>query len=156
MTRRFSWRASIVALAIGAAGTASGQTEELVRTIPMAPGGQFTLTNISGDITVTGADDTALTLRVTKRLVDPEGASDAVARDALDRVEIEIRERGDRVTVETEYPRRGLARRVADHFFGGGRAAAAVDYDVTVPRVPIVLSAEDHGIVEIQLFFTRG
>ena len=30
------------------------------------------------------------------------------------------------------------------------------DYDVTVPRVPIVLSAEDHGIVELQLFFTLG
>ena len=30
------------------------------------------------------------------------------------------------------------------------------DYDVTVPQVPIVLSAEDHGIVELQLFFTRG
>ncbi len=30
------------------------------------------------------------------------------------------------------------------------------DYDVTVPRVPIVLSAEDHGIVELQLFFTRS
>ncbi len=30
------------------------------------------------------------------------------------------------------------------------------DYDVTVPRVPIVLSAEDHGIIELQLFFTRG
>ena len=30
------------------------------------------------------------------------------------------------------------------------------DYDVAVPRVPIVLSAEDHGIVELQLFFTRG
>lgn len=30
------------------------------------------------------------------------------------------------------------------------------DYDVTVPQVPIVLSAEGHGIVELQLFFTRG
>ena len=30
------------------------------------------------------------------------------------------------------------------------------DYDVSVPRVPIVLSAEDHGIVELQLFFTRN
>ena len=30
------------------------------------------------------------------------------------------------------------------------------DYDVAVPRVPIVLSAEDHGIVELQLFFTRS
>lgn len=30
------------------------------------------------------------------------------------------------------------------------------DYDVTVPQVPIVLSAEDHGTVELQLFFTRS
>ncbi|WP_419926170.1 YceI family protein [Candidatus Poriferisocius sp.] len=30
------------------------------------------------------------------------------------------------------------------------------DYDVSVPRVPIVLSAEDHGIVELQLFFARS
>ena len=130
MTRQFLWRASIVALTIGAATAASGQTEELVRTIPMAPGGQFTLTNISGDITIAGTDDDALTLRVTKRLGDPGAAvSDATAREALDRVEIEIRERGGRVAVETEYPRRGLA-----DVFSGGRAAVAVDYDVTVPR----------------------
>ncbi len=30
------------------------------------------------------------------------------------------------------------------------------DYGVSVPRVPIVLSAEDHGIVELQLFFARS
>ena len=129
MTRQFLWRASIVTLTIGAAAAASGQTEELVRTIPMAPGGQFTLSNISGDITIAGTDDDALTLRVTKRLGDPGAAvSDATAREALDRVEIEIRERGGRVAVETEYPRRGLA-----DVFSGGRAAVAVDYDVTVP-----------------------
>ena len=132
MTRRFLWRASIVALVIGAAGTASGQTEELVRTIPMAPGGQLTLTNISGDITVAGADDTVLRLRATKRLVDPGAVSETVAREALDRVEIEIRERGGRVAVEAEYPRRGLAGRLAD-LFRGGRMAVAVDYVVTVP-----------------------
>ena len=132
MTRQFLQRASIVALAMGAAGTAGGQTEELVRTIPMAPGGQFTLTNLSGDIRVAGADDTVLTLRATKRLVDPGAVSETVARDALDRVEIEIRERGDRVAVEAEYPRRGLVGRLAD-LFRGGQMAVAVDYVVTVP-----------------------
>jgi polyisoprenoid-binding protein YceI len=29
------------------------------------------------------------------------------------------------------------------------------DYDVTAPSAPIVLSVEDHGIVEFQLLFTR-
>ena len=132
MSRQFLQQA-IVALTIGAAAAASGQTEELVRTIPMAPGGQFTLSNISGDITVAGNGDTVLTLRATKRLLDPGAVSESVARDALDRVEIEIRERGGRVAVEAEYPRRGLAGRLAD-LFRGGQMAVAVDYVVTVPR----------------------
>ena len=133
MTRRFLRRAGVAVLALGVTGVAGAQTEELVRTIPMSPGGQFALTNISGDITVTGADDTVLTLRATKRLVDPGAVSETVARDAFERVEIEIRERGGRVAVEAEYPRRGLAGRLADLFRGGGRMAVAVDYVVTVP-----------------------
>ena len=134
MTRQFLRRASIAVLALGVAGIASGQTEELVRTIPMAPGGQFTLSNISGDITVAGTDDSNLTLRVTKRFGDPASAGGAAARDALDRIEIEIRERGDRVSVETEYPRRGFGERLAAALFRGGDARVAVDYDVTVRR----------------------
>ena len=30
------------------------------------------------------------------------------------------------------------------------------DFDVTVPQVPIVLSAEDHGIMEFLLLFERA
>lgn len=30
------------------------------------------------------------------------------------------------------------------------------DFDVTVPQVPVVLSAEDHGIMEFQLLFTKS
>jgi polyisoprenoid-binding protein YceI len=30
------------------------------------------------------------------------------------------------------------------------------DYGVSVPSAPIVVSAEDHGVVELQLFFSRG
>ena len=132
MTRHFLRRAALTAVALGAAGVASGQTEELVRTVPMAPGGRFTLSNISGDITVAGNNDAVLTLRATKRLVDPGTVSESVARDAFDRVEIEIRERGGRVSVEAEYPRRGVVGRLAD-LFRGGRMAVAVDYVVNVP-----------------------
>ena len=133
MTSQFLRRAIIVVLATGVAGIANAQTDELVRTIPMEAGGELTLSNLSGDITVAGSDDSELTLRVTKRLVEPGAVSDPTARYALDRVEIEIRERGGRVAVETEYPRRGLAGRFTD-LVRGGRAAVAVDYDVTVPR----------------------
>ena len=85
---------------IGAAGVAAGQTEELVRTIPMEPGGRLTLGNVSGEITVTGVDADNLTIRATKRVA---GRGSATA-DALDRVEIDIEERGNRVIVETCVP----------------------------------------------------
>ena len=132
MTKQILRRASIAALAFGVAAIASGQTDEIVRTIPMAPGGQLTIENIRGEITVAGTDGPELTLRITKRLVDPSAASGAAARAALGRVEIDIRERGDRITVETEYLQRSLGGRFAELFWGGGDVA--VDYDVTVPR----------------------
>ena len=38
----------------------------------------------------------------------------------------------------------------------GSTEVTFADYDVTVPSAIIVVSAEDHGIVEFQLLFTRG
>ncbi|HUO46110.1 MAG TPA: YceI family protein [Acidimicrobiia bacterium] len=38
----------------------------------------------------------------------------------------------------------------------GGVEIVFAEYDVVVPRAPVVLSAEDHGILEVQLWFTRA
>ena len=149
MTTQFLLRTGIVALTTGVTGIAGGQTEEIVRTIPLAPGGQFSLGNISGDISVTGIDGAEITLRVTKRLAGPTAASAAATRDAFDRIEIEIRERGDRVSVETEYPRRGFGGRLAA-LFRGGDARVAVDYDVTVPRGAEVAVESISGTVTVE------
>ena len=125
---RLAMRSALVAiLLIGVAGAAAGQTEELVRTIPMQPGGLLTLSNISGDTTVTGVDGDDLTLRATKRLVGRGSA------ESLDRVEIEIEERGSRVDVEPRYRRRSLLQSLGN-LLGGGSGPVAVDYVVTVPR----------------------
>ena len=59
--------ALVAAALMGVAGAAAGQTEEFVRTIPMEPGGRFTLRNVEGEITVTGVDGDDLTIRATKR-----------------------------------------------------------------------------------------
>ena len=112
---RLAMRSALVAIVlIGVAGAAAGQTEELVRTIPMQPGGLLTLSNISGDTTVTGVDGDDLTLRATKRLVGRGSA------ESLDRVDIEIEERGNRVDVEPRYRRRSLLRSLGN-LLGGGR-----------------------------------
>ncbi len=54
--------ALVAAALMGVAGAAAGQTEELVRSIPMEPGGRFTLRNVEGGITVTGVDGDDLTI----------------------------------------------------------------------------------------------
>ena len=133
MTRQNVQIVLVSVVLIGAAGMAAAQTEELVRTIPMEPGGRFSLGNISGKITVTGVDGDDLTIRATKRVAGRGSA----AADALDRVEIAIEERGNRVVVETDYPRqrRSFLESLASLFSGGVREPfVAVDYLVTVPR----------------------
>ena len=132
-------RIALVAVALmGAAGTTAGQAEEIVRVIPMDSGGQLTLRNVEGEITVTGVDGRDLTIRARKRAAGRGTADD----DALDRVRIEIEERGDRVIVEADYPRyrRSFLESLAS-LFGGGRREpfvavdyVAVDYVVTMPR----------------------
>ena len=135
MTMKNAQIVLVAAALMGAAGEVAGQTEELVRTIPMEPGGRLTLRNVEGGITVTGVDGDDLTIRATKR-AGRRGGDD----DALDRVEIEIEERGNRVIVETEYPghRRSFLESLGD-LLGGGRRDrrepfVAVDYRVAIPR----------------------
>ena len=125
-----------IATIICLTGVAQAQTQELTRTIPMDASGSFSLTNISGTITVTGVDSSDLTIQATKRVRD--GASGADADEALRGVEIEIRERGNRVSVETEY---GRTR--------GGGPRVSVDYDVRVPRGASVLIESVSGAVTV-------
>ena len=133
MTRQNVQIVLVAVVLIGVAGVAAGQTEELVRVIAMEPGGRFSLGNVSGEITVTGVDGDDLTIRATKRVAGRGSA----AADALDRVEIDIEERGNRVVVETDYPRRrrSFLQSLPSLFSGGVREPfVAVDYLVTVPR----------------------
>ena len=146
-------RIALVAVALmAAAGAAAGQAEETVRAIPMDPGGRLTLRHVEGGISMTGVEGHDLTIRATKRAAGRGTADD----DALDRVEIEIEERGDRVTVETDYPRhrRSFLESLGD-LLGGGRREergtfVAVDYLVTIPRDAGVSIESFAGAVTIE------
>ena len=149
MTRQNVQIVLVAVVLIGVAGVAAGQTEELVRIIPMEPGGRFTLDNISGEIVVTGVDGDDLTIRATKRVAG-RGTADA---DALNRVEIEIEERGNRVVVETDYPRRrrSFLESLGNLFSGGGQAPfVTVDYLVTVRRGTAVAVESFDGDVTVE------
>ena len=127
MTRQASRSAFFAILLTGAAAAAAGQTDELVRTLQMEPGGRLVLDNFNGETTVTGVDGDELTIRATKRLVGSESA------EALDHVEIRIEERRGRVVVKPRYRRRSFLRSFLQSVFGD-RPRVAVDFTVTVPR----------------------
>ena len=89
------------------------QTEKFSKTVPLPKGGSLDLSNISGDIVITG------------------GAGDQVVIDAIKRgntaedlklVQIEVTTTATRVEVRTQYPRE---RR---------NFSVSVDYTVTLPR----------------------
>ncbi len=149
MTRQNVQIVLVAVVLIGVAGVAAAQTEELVRVISMEPGGRFTLHNVSGEITVTGVDGGDLTIRATKRVAGRGSA----AADALDRVEIDIEERGNRVVVETDYPRRRRSfLQSLGNLLGGGKREpfVAVDYRVTVPRGTAVAVESFDGDVTVE------
>lgn len=94
-----------------------GQIERFTRTISLPAGGELDLSNISGDIEVTGDSGRDIVIEVTKRARRRRDAAEQLAS-----VEAEIETRGDRIEVRTRYRRNDRNTRVS------------VSYDVTVPR----------------------
>ncbi len=101
-----------------------GRTEEretLNKVVKAGSGTTLVLSNLSGDITVTGGPGSEIRIEATKR---GRGRDSADARKQLDMVDVEVTDHAGRVTVTTVY--RASPNRIA------------VDYKVLVPAtVPI-------------------
>ena len=143
MTRQASRSAFLAILLLGAAAAAAGQTEELLRTLRMEPGGRLEIDNVGGEITVTGVDGDELTVRAVKRIVGSGSA------EALDHVEVRIEERGGRVVVEPRH-RRSVLQSLGNLFGGRGRPQVAVDFTVSVPRRAGVTIESVAGDVDVE------
>jgi DUF4097 and DUF4098 domain-containing protein YvlB len=76
------------------------QTDRQRRTLDLGSGGALDLSTLSGDITVT-ADTGPATLEIIRR---SHARTDAQAKQALDRVTVDVAERAGRVTVRTLSP----------------------------------------------------
>jgi DUF4097 and DUF4098 domain-containing protein YvlB len=93
-------------------------TDRFSRTVRIGRTGALELSNIAGDITVTGGNGEEVQIEAVKRA---RSRDEANAKALLDELRIEVTELPNRVEVRTLYPRN---RR---HFSG------SVDYTVTLP-----------------------
>jgi DUF4097 and DUF4098 domain-containing protein YvlB len=127
----------VVAAAVGLALTAwpaaaqerrgPEETERVTRTFKLGDNGRFTLSNVSGDVVVTGGSGGDLSVEAVKRTRG--------ARAELASVLIEFDERPGRVEVRTRHTAR--------------RDRAAVDFTVTVPRGATVDLSSVSGDVRV-------
>ena len=131
---RFTTTLLISALLTAGMSVAQDREERISRTFDIGPNGEFSLSNISGDIRVSGTSGNQLTIEAVKRL---HGRGD---RDLLERVEVDISHQGNRVRVETRYPHRRRNNHADDHEHGHG--GVSVDYRITVPvRTEVEISS---------------
>jgi DUF4097 and DUF4098 domain-containing protein YvlB len=93
-------------------------TENFSRTIRIGATGSFDLSNIAGDVVITGGRGDEARVQAVKRVRDrDEAAARALLRDLM----IQVTERPGSVQIRTEQPSRR-------------RVAAAVDYTVALPE----------------------
>ena len=86
-----------------------------VKTFNVGPNGSLKLSNVAGDVRVTGGSGTEI--RVEAK-IHGKGSTDAEARAEFDSVKVDMRQNGSRVDVETTHER---------------HSRAWVDYTVVVP-----------------------
>lgn len=109
--------AAVLACALPAAAQ-NETTEPFTRTAHLDANGTFDLTNIAGNIVVTGGTGRDVTIEAVKRVQRP---NPNVARTLLQMIDIQVAEQSNRVEVRTVYPR--------PRNFPG-----SVDFMITVPR----------------------
>jgi DUF4097 and DUF4098 domain-containing protein YvlB len=94
-------------------------TDRFSRTARLGRTGAFELSNIAGDITVTGGGGNEVRIEAVKRV---RHRQESDARSLLSGIQIEVAELSNRVEVRTVYPR-GRMRNVS----------ASVDYTINMP-----------------------
>src|SRR5439155_8923636 len=77
-------------------------TEKFAKTVHLDPDGTFDLTNINGNIVVTGGSGRDVTIDAIKRVQRPNPNA---ARTLLQMIDIQVAEQANRVDVRTVFPR---------------------------------------------------
>ena len=107
--------------------------EQFSRTVRLGRSGTFDLSNVAGDVVVTGGGGGDVRIEATKRV---RSRNEADAKALLQEIAIQVSERSGLVEVRTEFPRR--------RNWSGG-----VDYRVTLPNGSNVALRTVNGDVRV-------
>jgi hypothetical protein len=118
-------------------------TENFSRTVRLGRNGTFDLSNVAGDVVITGGGGDDVRIDAVKRV---SSGNEADARSALGELEIQVNERSGLVEVRTELPRRRNLSAAVDFTIalpsGANVAVKTISGDVRVTNVKGDLRAE--------------
>jgi DUF4097 and DUF4098 domain-containing protein YvlB len=117
------------------------QVEKVSQSVKVGDGAVLDLSNLSGDVTVTGGSGSEIRIDATKRVRhrDPEEAKRLLAA-----LRVDVNTFNNRVEVRTVYPRRGEF---------GNNISASVDYVIAVPAgaaVSLKAISGDVGVTAVK------
>src|SRR5579863_4901414 len=117
---------ALVVLSVCAASAAT-LTENFTQSYALPSGGQFSLTNVNGEVIIEAWDRQTVDLSAVKTV---QAENDTDAQDTLKAMRIEVTATAGRIVVETKMPHHdGILDWLTGHHIN-----AKVDYHVRVPR----------------------
>jgi DUF4097 and DUF4098 domain-containing protein YvlB len=120
---------TIALLSVAAAASAGTLREPLDRTFDIRPGGEISLVNVNGKITITSWDQPRVRLQAEKYV---ESRNEDAAKQAMRELRIDIKPTANGLSIETRQPNRGAGGFLEAIF--GDNVNMGVRYELTVPR----------------------
>ncbi|MBV9496487.1 MAG: DUF4097 family beta strand repeat protein [Acidobacteria bacterium] len=117
-------------LLIASAATAGTLREPVDRTFDIKAGGEISLVNVNGKITITSWDQPRVRLQAEKYA---DSRDEDAAKQAMRDLKIDVRSTPSGLTIETKHPRNNGGSGILEALFGD-RVDLGVRYELTVPR----------------------
>jgi len=118
--------ALLLLMAAAVPAGATTVTERIEKSFPMKAGGSVSIENVNGDITVENWDKAEVQIVAVKTV---KAASEESAKKDLQALKVTFRTEGDRLVVETEYPKSSFW----DFNWLGGGSTKEVTFTVMAP-----------------------
>jgi hypothetical protein len=116
MFRARSLFIAVLATCFLAALASAQETERVHKVVPLGPGGTLKLNNFSGDIRITGADVSQVTIDATRR----------ADRDRLDHIKLDVEAGGNTVTID--------ANKKSSDWEHRNNNVVETEFEIQVPR----------------------
>ena len=138
----------LTVLLLTMAGAAGAETlrEPVDRTIDIRPGGEVSLVNINGKITITSWDQPRVRLQAEKYV---ESRDEQAAKKAMQELRIDVKATANGVTIETRQPRNDGASGLLEALFGD-HVNMGVRYELKVPRSVNLNVENTNGSVHVE------